>query len=339
MLVRHPLQPFDARNFVPGELVADRTWSFDAVDARGRPRAGGRARAGRPVPARSAARSGRRRSSSSTTSCGSSSARRARSCASAWTSASRDYSDEVADALSVELGGLEEWGVGNRIVEGLLAGAAMDDCVAAELARGALPPGRLALPVIARVRPVVERDRGRGAGAARGRRGSPARVDVRVALADGRGLGGTVAGVCGDVLRTVTYSRLSARHRLAVWVRLLALTAAHPERPFEAVTVGRARSGAPDGARITVSRIRPVGAERARGRRSSALVDLWDRGLREPLPIACQTSAAYAAARETEARRREGRARGVGVGLGVPEGGRRARAPARLRREARRSTS
>ena len=79
-----------------------------------------------------------------------------------------DYSDEVADALSVELGGLEEWGVGNRIVEGLLAGAAMDDCVRAEIARGALPPGRLALPVIARVRPIAERDRGRGAGAARG---------------------------------------------------------------------------------------------------------------------------------------------------------------------------
>ena len=50
-----------------------------------------------------------------------------------------DYSDEVADALSVELGGLEEWGVGNRIVEGLLAGAAMDDCVRAEIARGASP--------------------------------------------------------------------------------------------------------------------------------------------------------------------------------------------------------
>jgi exodeoxyribonuclease V gamma subunit len=128
----------------------------------------------------------------------------------------------------------------------------------------------------------------------------PSSVDVRVALADGRGLGGTVAGVCGDVLRTVTYSRLSARHRLAVWVRLLALTAAHPERPFEAVTVGRARSGAPNGARITVSRIRPVGAERARVG-LERLVDLWDRGLREPLPIACGTSAAYAAARETDA--------------------------------------
>jgi exodeoxyribonuclease V gamma subunit len=128
----------------------------------------------------------------------------------------------------------------------------------------------------------------------------PGSVDVRVTLEDGRGIGGTVPGVCGDVLRTVTYSRLSARHRLAVWVRLLALSAAHPDRAFEAVSVGRARSGAPDGARITVARIRPVGAERARVQ-LARLVDLWDRGMREPLPLACLTSAAYATARRAGA--------------------------------------
>jgi len=177
----------------------------------------------------------------------------------------------------------------------LLAGTPVRDCVRAEIARGALPPGRLALPVIARVQPVAEGI----AAAARDLLGTaePGSVDVRVALAGGRGLGGTVAGVCGTVLRTVTYSRLSARHRLAVWVRLLALSAAYPERPFEAVTVGRARSGAPDGARITVARIRPLGAERAQVA-LERLVDLWDRGMREPLPMACLTSAAYAAARQ-----------------------------------------
>jgi exodeoxyribonuclease V gamma subunit len=120
---------------------------------------------------------------------------------------------------------------------------------------------------------------------------------VRVALDAERGLNGTVAGICGDVLRTVTYSKLSARHRLSVWVRLLALTAAHPDRPFQAVTVGRARSGATHGARVSVSRIRPIGADRARVH-LERIVDLWERGMREPLPLACLTSAAYAAARE-----------------------------------------
>jgi exodeoxyribonuclease V gamma subunit len=37
-----------------------------------------------------------------------------------------------------------------------------------------------------------------------------------------------VPGVVGDVLRTVIYSRVGPKHRLAAWVRLLALTAAHP---------------------------------------------------------------------------------------------------------------
>jgi exodeoxyribonuclease V gamma subunit len=291
--LRHPLQPFDTRNFTPGELVDGRPWSFDPVTLQG-------ARAleserepvapflAGPLPAeapqlveladlvRFAERPAR-------------AFLRGRLGITVG-----DYADEVADALSVELDHLEEWGVGNRLVEGLLAGAPMADCVKAEIARGALPPGRLALPVIARVRPIAEEI----AGAARELLGEdgPGSVDVRVALEDGRGLGGTVAGVCGDVLRTVTYSRLSARHRLAAWVRVLALSAAHRDRAFESVAVGRARSGAPDGARITVARIRPIGAERARVQ-LARLVDLWDRGMREPLPLACMTSAAYAAAR------------------------------------------
>jgi exodeoxyribonuclease V gamma subunit len=291
--LRHPLQPFDTRNFTPGALVDGAPWSFDPVTLQGA-RALGRQRA--PVPpflagplapqapqlveladlvrfAERPARAFLRRRLGITVG---------------------DYGDEVADALSVELDSLEEWGVGNRLVEGLLAGTPVADCVRAEVARGTLPPGRLALPVIARVRPVAEQI----AAAARELLGDaqPGSVDVRVRLGDGRGCNGTVAGVCGDVLRSVTYSRLSARHRLAAWVRLLALTAAHPDRPFEALTVGKARSGAPDGTRVTVARIRPIGAERARVQ-LARLIDLWERGMREPLPIACLASAAYARAR------------------------------------------
>jgi exodeoxyribonuclease V gamma subunit len=123
--------------------------------------------------------------------------------------------------------------------------------------------------------------------------GDPRSIDVKVALDDGRTLSGTVAGVCGDVLRTVTYSRVSPRHRLAAWVRLLALAAAHPARTFEAVTVGRAPSGSD--ARVTIARIPPLETAVARDH-LAALVDLYDRGMREPPPLACLTSAAYAAA-------------------------------------------
>ena len=89
VLVRHPLQPFDARNFVAGRARRRPHVELRRGHAGGRPCAGGRADSARrrSCPVRS--RSGRRRCSSSTTSCGSSSIPRARSCASGWTSASR----------------------------------------------------------------------------------------------------------------------------------------------------------------------------------------------------------------------------------------------------------
>jgi exodeoxyribonuclease V gamma subunit len=93
----------------------------------------------------------------------------------------------------------------------------------------------------------------------------------------------------------VTFSRVGARHRIAAWVRLLALCAAHPDRGFSAVTVGRARSGAPDTASATIARLPNVTGPEALAH-LAALVDLRERGMREPLPIACNASAAYARA-------------------------------------------
>jgi exodeoxyribonuclease V gamma subunit len=214
-----------------------------------------------------------------------------------------EFSDDVDDALPVALEPLDEWDVGRRLLEGRLAGADLDACRDAEVARGALPPGRLAAPVLARMRPVVE-DIARHAEHLLEGRAQPASVDVKVALGAGRSLSGTVPGVCGDLLLTATYSRVNPRHRLAAWVRWLALCAAHPERPFEAATIGRARAGAPDTARVTIAQLRPP-APAADARRSLALrelgtlVDLYDRGMREPLPLACRTSAAFAHAAAT----------------------------------------
>jgi exodeoxyribonuclease V gamma subunit len=80
----------------------------------------------------------------------------------------------------------------------------------------------------------------------------------------------------------------------------LALSAAWPERPFEAVTIGRARDGARR-AKVTTATIRALGGDP--GSRQAAaiehlrtLVDLYRRNLREPLPLYCKTTAAWATA-------------------------------------------
>ena len=302
VVVRHPLQPFDPKNFTVGELVPERPWGFDPVMLAGaRAMSAERTRAGPflagPLPGAPAAivevedllrfvqhpvRAFLRQRLGVSL---------------------RDFSEEVEDALPVELDGLEQWGVGQRLLEVRLAGGDLETAVAAELARGTLPPGELAGPVLDRVRPIVEGVAGQAEAvlAATAESGS---VDVKVRLGDGRTLSGTVADVCGDVVRAVSYSRVSAKHRLAMWVRWLALTAAYPERPFEAAVLGRARQGARN-AEVTIVRL-PVLAPDAATRRElalehlAALVDLYDRGMREPLPLACLSSAAYAKGRKPE---------------------------------------
>jgi exodeoxyribonuclease V gamma subunit len=84
-----------------------------------------------------------------------------------------------------------------------------------------------------------------------------------------------------------------------MWVRWLALSAAYPERPYRAVTVGRARQGAARDARVTIAELAPLATDAAtRGRLAlahlTALLELYDRGMREPLPLTGLASAAYA---------------------------------------------
>jgi exodeoxyribonuclease V gamma subunit len=108
---------------------------------------------------------------------------------------------------------------------------------------------------------------------------------------------GTVAGVRGDALVTTIYSRVGPKHRLAAWVRLLAVTASAPDAAHRAVTIGRARRG--DGIALATvpALMADADSRRAFARtRLAALIELYDRALCEPLPIACKATAAYARA-------------------------------------------
>ena len=311
IVVRHPLQPFDPINFEPGALVGDAPWSFDAVTLGGA-RALVSDRVSRPgflprgplVPAEHAglveleqliAFLGRPVRGFLRQRLGVGATVRAQ---------------EIDDGLPLELDHLARWEIGDRLLSAQLRGADAAGARAAERARGTLPPGRIGEQRLDDLASFVDAvmDEARGAvdlGA------EQRTVDVRISLDDGRLVRGTISGLAGDVVRHVGFSRVSAERRLGAWARVLALTAAFPERIFSAVTVGRARAGVSPHRRVTVVRVAPPAQLTTADARQSwareelgRLVDLYDRGMREPLPLYCETSAALAAPPATTARPR-----------------------------------
>jgi exodeoxyribonuclease V gamma subunit len=293
VVVRHPLQPFDPRNFIAGELVPERVWSFEDVTLEGA-RALDEERAQDPpfLPGPLPALEGDVVELADLVAF-------VRHPVRAFLRRRLDISlfertDEIEDRLPVALAPLEQYAVGRRVLEARMDGVEPRAALLAEIARGSLPPEVLGKPVIDRVHEIVDDI------VAEAPAGGAESLDVRVALRDGRVLTGTVPGVVGDILRTVTYSRTSPRDRLTAWVRLLALTAAYPDRNFEAVTVARAAHGSD--ARVAVARIAPFDADLALDYLGE-LLELYDLGMREPAPLACKTSAAYAEGGAGAARR------------------------------------
>jgi exodeoxyribonuclease V gamma subunit len=292
IVVHHPLQPFDRRNFERGALMAGAPWSFDALHLAGAqaaltPRQGAAPFLDGPLephesgpvdldlferflrhPVRAFLRE-----------------RLGISL--------RDKTRDFEDAIPIELDGLERWQIAERVLHAQLGGAGQASCLDAELARGGLPPGRLADAVLDGITDALDELVVAGASPS-----EPVSVEFQLDLAGRFGLVGTVAGVRGDVAHAVTFSRLGPAARLIAWLRVLVLTAAFPARPFEATTIGRGRTNR---ATISVARIGPLGPDEdtrraAAERHLSALADLFERGMRAPLPLYCKTSSSWAEA-------------------------------------------
>jgi len=202
----------------------------------------------------------------------------------------RDGDEEPPDALPVEPDGLARWAVGDRLLRDRLAGYDLDRSRKAEWRRGALPPGALGdtflAAVLDDVEPLVT--------AAHEVRGDEPTtdVDIDVAVPDGRVVG-TLSGVHGRTLVRVEFSRLAPKHRLRAWVQLLALTAAEPAEKWSAATVGRGQHHG-----IVVARLGPVEPEVARAALAD-LVDLAAIGRCTPLPLPTLAGHTYAKVRRS----------------------------------------
>ena len=279
---RHPLQPFDAANFVtePASAGVGRPFSFDQAALRGARAAAG-ARTGGPevypaAPLPEKARDAQVELADLVRFLGHpvKALLRERGGLPTW-----EETDPVTDNLPVELDGLESWEIGNRLLTELLHGADPDQLSGAEWRRGTLPPRALGGQVLNRLmmQAVEIADRARPWSGV-----EPTSLDVALELGD-RLLVGTVGPLHEQTLLSVGYSWLGAKQRLSAFTRLLALTAAHPDTPWQAVTIGRRGT----------SVLGPVDPGWA------ALVlddqlDLYETGLREPLPFAPRSSAEYA---------------------------------------------
>lgn len=199
---------------------------------------------------------------------------------------------QLDDRLPLDLGGLERWSIGDRLLEATLGGVDLPTAVAAERRRGHVPPGALGTATLAEVAasvgPIVE-------ATLAPRMAAPARtLDVVAALPGGAVLTGTVGPWHDDVLVRAVYSRLAAKHRLRAWVQLLAASVAEPARSLRTVTVGRGPGG---GARV--AELRSPGPEQAAAVLAD-LVELAGAALREPLPLPLATSCAYGRARHAD---------------------------------------
>ncbi|WP_072809837.1 exodeoxyribonuclease V subunit gamma [Rhodococcus zopfii] len=195
-----------------------------------------------------------------------------------------ELDEDIADALDIELDGLARWNLGERMLEARLAGVDPADFRAAEWRRGTLPPSALGERVLGDVTRIVEE---LVATCGPVHAGPADTADIVVDLGDGRRLTGTVGGIHGTTIARSTFSRLAPKQRMTAWIHLLAVAASGRPGTWQAVTTGRGRFRTPAW-RSTLTA--PTDAHDQLLR----LVSLRDRGLHTPLPITTGASAEYA---------------------------------------------
>jgi exodeoxyribonuclease V gamma subunit len=281
---RHPLQPFDASNFIPAGLGSTDRFSFDRAGLRA-VCAASRERWRTAVPVFGSEQLPVRDNDDlvSLNDLVRFFNHPIRALiyerAGLWMTRPDEAPDEQ---IPVSLTGLDSWGIGERLLRLRLAGHPPELLTAAEWRRGYLPPRALGQRMIQEITDQVEQ---LVQTAQPFLTEQPAPCEVVAALGNVR-LTGTVSGVVGARIVRVGYSKLAPKHRLQAWLELLALTASDSGRAWQAVTIGRGGC----------SQLRAVDATWA-ATVLTDLIDLRATGLREPIPFSPKVSAEYAALR------------------------------------------
>jgi exodeoxyribonuclease V gamma subunit len=203
----------------------------------------------------------------------------------------------LADREPIEIDALERWGLGDRLLSELVAGASLEEVRAALRAGGLLPPGALGLAVYAEVAPAARRIADRVRQLTGAARLEPIPVDLEVG---GFRLTGVLRDVwaCGQV--SWRFSRLGRRHELALWLRHLVLQLVAPA----GATRGTILLGQPANEHEDVeARFTPVASA---ARELERLIRLHRQAAERPPPFFPETSRAFL--RELREAKRRGEA-------------------------------
>ncbi len=289
----HPLQPFNPEVFIDGKLGVDGPWGFDPIQY-----AGAAALIGRDGEEEStgAARLAAAEPEYPTLDrliayLKAPSATFLRRSLALFIPGMDDAGD---DELPTALGGLERWSVTQRFLSGLAAGHDVDRLVRHERAADTLPAGDLATGPLGDSLDLA--DRIREAAAAHGCIGDRfVPVTGTVTLGSGS-VGGSVladpeeARVCD-----VSPSRVKPSRLLALYARVVFLTAFDPERAWRGTLIG---NGDKEGTTAIVT-IGPLGDDAANRaieatRKLTDLVDLYIEGMESPMPLFPEASFVWA---------------------------------------------
>jgi len=193
----------------------------------------------------------------------------------------------LEDILPAELGGLKGWEVANRLLDSRREGVSFTEWFRIERAQGALPPGSLAGREVDKHTEKVDAILAKAHELGLTLTAAPTDHHIDLVLDAGTRVAGAVRTIDtahGPGPVKVMVSTFRPKHHLASWLDLLALTAAHPATRWRAVVVARQ-------AQKTAERDLVVPGSDADERQAIAyrglneLVELYRRGLREPLPL------------------------------------------------------